>query len=265
MKNGKVKLDIDGPVAVLTLNDPSALNSVSVPMLEDIQAALDALEAKDSGVRCMILTGEGRGFCAGANLGGGISKEPGSKDSDAGDVLERFYHPILKRLRDLPFPMITAVNGVAAGVGMSFALMGDMILAAKSSYFLQAFRRIGLVPDGGSTYLLPRLVGLARAKELSLMADKLPAPTALEWGLINRVYEDDALMGEARKLATELANGPTVALGLIRKLYWNSPLNTYDDQLDLERNSQKIAGRTEDFGEGVKAFFEKRPAQFKGK
>ena len=182
-----------------------------------------------------------------------------------GDVLERFYHPILKRLRDLPFPMITAVNGVAAGVGMSFALMGDMILAAKSSYFLQAFRRIGLVPDGGSTYLLPRLVGLARAKELSLMADKLPAPTALEWGLINRVYEDDALMGEARKLATELANGPTVALGLIRKLYWNSPLNTYDDQLDLERNSQRIAGRTEDFGEGVKAFFEKRPAQFKGK
>ena len=121
------------------------------------------------------------------------------------------------------------------------------------------------MPDGGSTYLLPRLVGLARAKELSLMADKLPAPTALEWGLINRVYEDDALMGEARKLATELANGPTVALGLIRKLYWNSPLNTYDAQLDLERNSQKIAGRTEDFGEGVKAFFEKRPAQFKGK
>ncbi len=265
MKNGKVKLDIDGSVAVLTLNDPTALNAVSVPMLEDIQAALDALEAGDSGVRCLILTGEGRGFCAGANLGGGISREPGARNSDAGDVLERFYHPILKRLRDLPFPMITAVNGVAAGVGMSFALMGDMILAAKSSYFLQAFRRIGLVPDGGSTYLLPRLVGLARAKELSLMADKLPAPTALEWGLINRVYEDDALMGEARKLATELANGPTVALGLIRKLYWNSPLNTYDDQLDLERNSQKIAGRTEDFGEGVKAFFEKRPAQFKGK
>jgi 2-(1,2-epoxy-1,2-dihydrophenyl)acetyl-CoA isomerase len=265
MKNGKVKLDIDGPVATLTLNDPAALNAVSTPMLEDIQAALDALEAKDSGVRCLILTGEGRGFCAGANLGGGISKEPGSKDSDAGDVLERFYHPILKRLRDLPFPMITAVNGVAAGVGMSFALMGDMILAAKSSYFLQAFRRIGLVPDGGSTYLLPRLVGLARAKELSLMADKLPAEKALEWGLINRVHEDDALMGEARKLATELANGPTVALGLIRKLYWNSPLNTYDAQLDLERNSQKIAGRTEDFGEGVKAFFEKRPAQFKGK
>jgi 2-(1,2-epoxy-1,2-dihydrophenyl)acetyl-CoA isomerase len=140
-----------------------------------------------------------------------------------------------------------------------------MILAARSSYFLQAFRRIGLVPDGGSTYLLPRLVGLARAKELSLMAEKLPAEKALEWGLINRVHDDDALMGEARKLADELAAGPTVALGLIRKLYWNSPLNTYDAQLDLERQSQKIAGRTEDFAEGVKAFFEKRPARFQGR
>jgi 2-(1,2-epoxy-1,2-dihydrophenyl)acetyl-CoA isomerase len=265
MKNGKVKLDIADNIAVLTLNDPTALNAVSMGVLEDLIEALTVIEAKDSGVRCLIFTGEGRGFCAGANLGGGISREPGSADSDAGDVLERFYHPILKRLRDLPFPMITAVNGVAAGVGMSFALMGDMILAARSAYFLQAFRRIGLVPDGGSTYLLPRLVGLARAKELSLMAEKLPAEKALEWGLINRVYEDDALMGEAKKLASELANGPTVALGLIRKLYWNSPLNTYDDQLDLERQSQRIAGRTEDFGEGVKAFFDKRPAQFKGK
>ncbi|MBI1182233.1 MAG: enoyl-CoA hydratase/isomerase [Alphaproteobacteria bacterium] len=264
MKNGKVKLDVAGHVAVLTLNDPQALNVVSVAMLEDIQAALDALEKPDSGVRCLILTGEGRGFCAGANLGGGISGKPGAKDSDAGDVLERWYHPILKRLRDLPFPMITAVNGVAAGVGMSFALMGDMILAGRSSYFLQAFRRIGLVPDGGSTYLLPRLVGLARAKELSLMAEKLPAEKALAWGLINRVHDDDALMEEARTLAAELAAGPTVALGLIRKLYWNSPLNTYDEQLELERQSQKVAGRTADFGEGVKAFFEKRPAEFKG-
>ncbi|MEN3952011.1 enoyl-CoA hydratase/isomerase [Iodidimonas sp. SYSU 1G8] len=265
MKNGKVKLDIADNIAVLTLNDPVALNAVSMGVLEDLIEALTVIEDKNSGVRCLIFTGEGRGFCAGANLGGGISKEPGSSDSDAGDVLERFYHPILKRLRDLPFPMITAVNGVAAGVGMSFALMGDMILAARSAYFLQAFRRIGLVPDGGSTYLLPRLVGLARAKELSLMAEKLPAEKALEWGLINRVYDDAALMDEARKLASELANGPTVALGLIRKLYWNSPLNTYDDQLDLERQSQKIAGRTEDFGEGVKAFFDKRPAQFRGK
>lgn len=265
MQNGKVKLDIQGPVAIATLNDPDALNAVSHGMLEDLASMLDAVEAPDSGIRCLILTGEGRGFCAGANLGGGITDGDTDKsEQDAGDVLERFYHPILKRLRDLPMPFITAVNGVAAGVGMSFAMMGDMVLAGKSSYFLQAFRRIGLVPDGGSTYLLPRLVGLARAKELSILAEKLPAEKAMEWGIVNRVYEDDALMGEAMALATELANGPTVALGLIRKLYWESPLNTYDAQLDLERQSQKVAGQTEDFAEGVQAFFEKRPAEFKG-
>ncbi|MFN3233433.1 MAG: enoyl-CoA hydratase/isomerase [Alphaproteobacteria bacterium] len=264
MNEVKAKLAIDGPVATLTLNDPDALNAVSIPMLEAIGAALDQVEDPASGARCLILTGEGRGFCAGANLGGGIS-DMDDGERDAGDVLERYYHPLLKRFRDLEMPFIAAVNGVAAGVGMSFAMMGDMILAGRSSYFLQAFRRIGLVPDGGSTYLLPRLVGMARAKELSIMAEKLPAEKAMEWGIVNRVHDDDALMAEAQKLATELANGPTVALKLIRSLYWNSPLNTYDEQLDLERQSQKIAGQTDDFGEGVKAFFEKRPAEFKGK
>jgi len=264
MSEAKAKLSIDGPVATLTLNDPDALNAVSIPMLDAMGAALDKVEDKSSGVRCVILTGEGRGFCAGANLGGGISNMD-DPDRDAGEVLEKHYHPLLRRLRDLEMPLLTAVNGVAAGVGMSFAMMGDLILAARSSYFLQAFRRIGLVPDGGSTYLLPRLVGLARAKELSILAEKLPAEKALEWGLINRVYDDAELMGEAMKLATELANGPTLALKLIRKLYWDSPLNTYEQQLDLERQSQRIAGRSEDFREGVKAFFEKRPAEFKGK
>lgn len=265
MSKKKVKLEFKDTVAVLTLNDPDALNAVSIAMLEDLSDALDQIENPDNGVRCMILTGEGRGFCAGANLSGGISNEEDGAERDAGDVLEKYYHPLLKRLRDLPVPFLTAVNGVAAGVGMSFAMMGDLVLAARSSYFMQAFRRIGLVPDGGSTYLLPRLVGMARAKELSILAEKLPAEQALEWGLINRVYDDDALMSEAFKLAEELANGPTVTLKLIRNLYWQSPLNTYDQQLDLERESQKISGRTEDFGEGVKAFFEKRPAQFKGK
>ena len=148
---------------------------------------------------------------------------------------------------------------------MSFALMGDMVLAARSAYFLQAFRRIGLVPDGGSTWILPRLVGRARAMELSLMGERLPAETALEWGLINRVYDDAALMDEAMKLARDLASGPTVALGLIRRLYWQSPENSYEQQLDLERQSQKIAGTSEDAREGATAFLEKRPAQFKGR
>jgi 2-(1,2-epoxy-1,2-dihydrophenyl)acetyl-CoA isomerase len=265
MSARKVKLDIHDGIATLTLNDPAALNAVSLPMLEALADALTEIETPDNGVRCVLLTGEGRGFCAGANLQGGGSSAGNPEERDAGDALERYYHPILRRIRDLEMPFITVVNGVAAGVGMSFAMMGDLILAGKSSYFLQAFRRIGLVPDGGSTYLLPRLVGLARAKELSILAEKLPAEKALDWGLVNRVYEDDALMDEAVALAKELAAGPTVSLSLIRKLYWNSPLNSYDEQLDLERQSQKIAGRTSDFSEGVQAFLEKRPARFTGK
>ena len=157
------------------------------------------------------------------------------------------------------------MNGAAAGAGMSLALMGDLVLAARSAYFLQAFRRIGLVPDCGSTWLLPRLVGRARALELSLLGEKLPAATALEWGLVNRVLDDDRLLDEARVLARSLAEGPTVALGLIRRLYWESPTNGLEDQLDLEARLQRQAGATEDFAEGVRAFLEKRPARFAGR
>ncbi|HRI17609.1 MAG TPA: enoyl-CoA hydratase-related protein, partial [Burkholderiaceae bacterium] len=160
----------------------------------------------------------------------------------------------MRRIRRLHCPLVTAVNGPAAGAGMSFALLGDMVLCARSAYFLQAFRRIGLVPDCGSTWLLPRLIGRARAIELSLMGERLPAEKALEWGLVNRVYDDAALMDEAMKLAHELANGPTVALSLIRKLYWDSPENSFEEQLNLEFESQRVAGAAEDFREGVTAF-----------
>lgn len=269
MEFNKVKVDMDGDVAILTLNDPKALNAVSPDMLEGLADALEWIDTPDNGVRCVVMTGEGRGFCAGANLAGGRPGErPGEQRSnaqpDAGQALEQKYHPILRKIRKLKMPFITAVNGPAAGVGMSFALMGDMVLAAKSSYFLQAFRRIGLVPDGGSTYLLPRLIGVARAKELSLLGEKLPADTALSWGLINRVYDDDALVSEAMAMAKELASGPTRTLGLIREAYADSFDNTYEEQLDKERWLQREAGRTEDFKEGVKAFLEKRPAAFKG-
>jgi 2-(1,2-epoxy-1,2-dihydrophenyl)acetyl-CoA isomerase len=259
----RVKLDIEGPVAVLKFNHPEVMNAVSMEMLGGLKEALDTIEDPDTKARCLVLTGEGRAFCAGANLQG--RNAPKTNRRDPGSALETGYHPILRRLRNLPMPLVTAVNGAAAGVGMSFALMGDMILAARSAYFLQAFRRIGLVPDGGSTWVLPRLVGRARAMELSLMGERLPAETALEWGLINRVYDDAALKDEAMKLARELANGPTVALGLIRRLYWQSPENSYEQQLDLERQSQKIAGNSEDAREGATAFLEKRPAQFKGR
>ena len=266
MSEPKVKLDIQDNIATLTLNDPAALNAVSIPMLEALADALSEIENPDNNVRCVLMTGEGRGFCAGANLQGrGSSDESSNQRPDAGNALEVYYHPILRRIRNLPMPFITAVNGPAAGVGMSFAIMGDLVLAAESAYFMQAFRRIGLVPDGGSTYVLPRLVGVARAKELSLLGEKLPAQKAMDWGIVNRIYADDELMTEARAMAADLASGPTVSLGMIRNLYWNTLDNTFEQQVDLERQSQRIAGRTDDFAEGVQAFLEKRPAKFEGK
>jgi 2-(1,2-epoxy-1,2-dihydrophenyl)acetyl-CoA isomerase len=258
-----VTLEFDGAVAVLKLDHQEVMNAVSLDMLGGLAEALDAIEDKRDEVRCLVLTGAGRAFCTGANLQGRNNQKPGR--SNAGAALETAFHPFLRRLRALHCPIVTSVNGPAAGAGMSFALMGDMILCARSSYFLQAFRRIGLVPDCGSTWLLPRLIGKARSVELSLMGERLPAEKALEWGLVNRVYDDAALMEETMKLAHELAHGPTVALSLIRKLYWDSPDNSFEDQLNLEFESQRMAGSTADFKEGVTAFLEKRPAKFKGK
>lgn len=258
-----VTLDFDGSVAVLKLDHPEVMNAVSIDMLGGLAEALDEIEERKAEVRCLVVTGAGRAFCTGANLQGrNAQAKPGR--SNAGAALETAFHPFLRRLRNLHCPIVTAVNGPAAGAGMSFALMGDMILCAKSAYFLQAFRRIGLVPDCGSTWLLPRLVGKARAIELSLLGEKLPAETALQWGLVNRVYDDAALMEETMKLARDLANGPTVALAQIRRLYWDSPENSFEEQLNEEFQSQRIAGNTSDFKEGVSAFLEKRPAKFKG-
>jgi 2-(1,2-epoxy-1,2-dihydrophenyl)acetyl-CoA isomerase len=259
-----VTLDIDGQVAILKLDHPEVMNAVSMEMLGGLAEALDEIDGRRPDVRCLVMTGAGRAFCAGANLQGRNDVKPGGR-TNAGATLETGYHPFLRRLRNLHCPIVTSVNGAAAGAGMSFALMGDMILCARSAYFLQAFRRIGLVPDCGSTWLLPRLIGKARSVELSLMGERLPAGKALEWGLVNRVYDDAALMEETMKLAHELANGPTVALSLIRKLYWDSPDNSFEDQLNLEFESQRIAGSAEDFTEGVTAFLGKRPAKFKGK
>jgi 2-(1,2-epoxy-1,2-dihydrophenyl)acetyl-CoA isomerase len=252
-----------GHVAILTMNHPEVMNAVSSKMIEGLIAALEHIDASTD-LRAVILTGEGKGFCSGANLSD-VPAGGGGGPRDAGAPLETAYHPLLRRFRNLRIPLITAVNGAAAGVGMSFALMGDLILAARSAYFLQAFSRIGLVPDGGSTWLLPRLVGLARARELSLLAERLPAEKALEWGLINRVHDDGALMDEALKLADRLAEGPTRAYSLIRRLYWETTRNSFEEQLDLERWSQRQAGFSEDFIEGVTAFLQKRPAKFQGK
>jgi 2-(1,2-epoxy-1,2-dihydrophenyl)acetyl-CoA isomerase len=258
------RLEFDGPVATLIFDHQEVMNAFSQDMYGGLTEALDVIEDKREEVRCVVLTGAGKAFCTGANLQGRNSDQsPGRKN--AGSALETVFHPFLRRLRNLHCPIVTSVNGPAAGAGMSFALMGDIILCARSSYFLQAFRRIGLVPDCGSTWMLPRLIGKARSVELSLLGERLPAEKALEWGLVNRVVDDAALADETRKLAHDLANGPTVALSLIRQLYWESPHNSFEQQLDLEMRSQLKAGKSEDFKEGVGAFLEKRPAKFKGR
>jgi 2-(1,2-epoxy-1,2-dihydrophenyl)acetyl-CoA isomerase len=246
-------------VAVLKLNAPEVLNALSPDMVQEVAHAVGEIIKSDA--RCLLLTGEGRAFSAGANL---QAREKGDEAlPPAGSVLETHYHPLMTKLRNMEIPMVSAVNGPAVGVGMSFALVADMVVASKSAYFLQAFANIGLVPDGGATYLLPRMIGWSRAMELSLMAEKLPAEKAFEWGLINRLVEDDQLMEEALKIAAKLANGP-MSLGLIKQAYWASFSNSYAEQFQLEANLQQKASMSQDNREGVDAFLEKRPAKFTG-
>lgn len=267
MSYSKIILRVADGVATVTLNDPGTLNAASIAMVEELADAFGRIAAGEEGARAVVLTGEGRGFCSGANLQGrGPASGSSGSDGrpDAGASLETHFNPFIRLMRDFPMPLVTAVNGVAAGVGCSIALMGDIILASESAYFLQAFRRIGLVPDGGSTYLLPRMIGRARAMEMTLLGEKLPAAKALEWGLINRVVQDFELIVEARRIAQELANGPK-ALGMIRRLMWESLDAQFSDQLAAEAKTQSVAGKTDDFAEGVKAFLEKRPAVFSGR
>ena len=257
----KVRYALENGVAILTMSDPGTMNAAGLDMAQDLTAAF---EKAVSEARAVVLTGEGRGFCSGANLsGGGPAARQSDGPPDAGAALETIYNPLVTRMRDLPIPFVTAVNGAAAGVGCSLALMGDLIVVGESAYFLQAFRRIGLVPDGGSTYLLPRMIGRARAMEMMLLGEKVPAKTALDWGMVNRCVPDTELLSTAKTLATELANGPA-SVAMIRKIGWASLDNDWKDQLHLERVTQRDAGRTADFAEGVAAFLQKRPANFKG-
>jgi 2-(1,2-epoxy-1,2-dihydrophenyl)acetyl-CoA isomerase len=251
-----VTLTTEDKVAIVALNQPDTVNALSERVVGGLNAALDAVEA--GAFRALVLTGSGRGFCSGADL----KELAGRRTEGAGKVLEQLYHPLFRRLRDLDMPIVTAVNGAAVGIGMSLALMGDLIVAGASAYFLLSFTRIGLVPDGGATWLLPRTIGLARARELALLAEKLPAEKALEWGLINRVVDDALLMDEAMTLARRLADGPA-ALSLTRKLFWDA--EGYEAQLAREAAAQERAGATEDFAEGLSAFREKREPMFSGK
>ncbi len=257
----KIKLSMDGDVAIIAFNDPATMNAAGVDTAEQLTDAFRQVADGGLGARAVVLTGEGRGFCSGANLS---STGSGGEPRDAGSSLERIYNPLVTLVRDLPVPIVTAVNGAAAGIGCSFALMGDIIVAGESAYFMQAFRRIGLVPDGGSTYLLPRMIGRARAMEMMMLGDKVAGPKALEWGLINRCVPDAELMDTALAFARELAKGPK-SLGMIRRLVWDALDTEWKAQLKAEAVTQSRAGQTEDFAEGVAAFLQKRPASFKGR
>jgi 2-(1,2-epoxy-1,2-dihydrophenyl)acetyl-CoA isomerase len=253
-------VNTEDSVAVVTLSDPATMNAAGVDLVMELADAFGKLAA-DKGVRAVILTGEGRGFCSGANLQPSTGVGQGGGARDAGSGLKQHYNPFMTLLRDFPKPLVTAINGAAAGVGCSLALVGDIIVAAESAYFLQAFRRIGLVPDGGSTYLLPRMIGRARAMEMTMLGERVPAAKAEQWGMINRCVPDAELMTTARTFAKALADGPE-SLVLTRKLMWNSLDTAWAEQLDAEADTQSVAGRSPDFAEGVRAFLEKRPAEF---
>lgn len=263
----KIKLDAADAIATVTLADPATLNAAALDMVEELIHAFESL-AQDSSVRAVILTGEGRGFCSGANLSdprtlSGVLGR-GGEAPDLGLALESHYRPFIERLRASPVPVIAAVNGPCAGIGMAFALACDLIVAGEGARFILAFRRIGLVPDGGLTWLLPRLVGKARALEMMLLGEDVSARTALDWGMINRVVPDVELMEVAQALAVKLATGPK-SLGLMRALVWEALDQPLHAQLESERGAQSEAGRTQDFREGVTAFQQKRPAAFSGR
>ncbi|HEX7968672.1 MAG TPA: 2-(1,2-epoxy-1,2-dihydrophenyl)acetyl-CoA isomerase PaaG [Stellaceae bacterium] len=249
-------------VGTLTLNRPERLNSFNARMHEEVAAVLGTIE-RDAAIRALLLTGAGRGFCAGQDLN--LRDAGNAADFDAGAALERYYNPLIRRLRSLKKPIVAAVNGPAAGAGANIAFACDIVIAARSASFLQAFCRLGLVPDAGGTWFLPRLAGYARAMGMAMLGEPLPAETAAQWGLIWKVVEDDKLMAEARGLATRLAQGPTVGLGLIKEIMNRSLENGLDAQLDLERDLQRAAAKSEDFREGVAAFLEKRSARFSGR
>src|SRR5436189_3243835 len=247
---------------VITLNRPRYLNAFNEARHRALRAAL--VEAEEDGdCRALLLTGTGGAFCAGQDLRERVTAE--GKTTVLGEALETYYNPLVRKLRALPFPVVAAVNGVAAGAGANVALACDIVLAARSASFVQAFARIGLVPDSGGTWFLPRLVGAARARGLALTAEPLPAERAEAWGLIWKAVDDALLMAEAHKLCAHFATAPTVGLGLIKRALEESWGNDLDAQLDLERELQREASLTPDYAEGVRAFLEKRTPLFTGR
>lgn len=256
-------LDTTDGIATLTMNRPEKLNAMAQESLDLFVDLLDRV--RDEGeARVLLLTGKGRAFCSGADLAAEDPKTGGIPD-DRGVGLEKGHNLVAERLRYLPIPVVCAVNGGAAGGGCGYALAGDIVIAARSAYFLQPFANIGLVPDVGATWLLPRLIGKARATGMMMLGERIGAEQAADWGLIWRMVEDDALMDEAMAIARKLANGPTVAYGLMRQGIADAMELSLTQTLAMERRNQRIAGNSADHHEGVAAFLEKRAPNFTGK
>lgn len=249
--------------ATVTLNRPKQLNALNEPMLIRLGDIVSELEADES-CRAILLTGAGRGFCAGQDLADCRPSQDAAPFDLAG-LMDRCYHPVLRQIRSMAKPVICAVNGVAAGGGANLALACDIVLAANSAQFIQTFGRIGLIPDCGGTFVLPRLIGEARARALSILTEPLTAEKAESWGMIWRAIPDEELVSEAEAMATKLATQPTQAIAFLKQAYAASYHNDFDSQLDVERDLQGKATETADYAEGVTAFFEKRPPLFQGR
>ena len=262
MNEETVLFEAKDGVGIITLNRPDKLNSFNEVQHKALAKALDTVES-DPSIRCLLLTGAGRGFCAGQDLSD-RNVAPGSASVDLGETIGTYYNPLIKRLHNSDIPTICAVNGVAAGAGANLALAFDIVLAARSAKFVQVFSNIGLIPDSGGTYILPRNLGQARAMGLALLATPLKAEQAKEWGLIWDVHDDDILYGEAFKMAASLANRPTLGFKLTRKAIRQSFDNPLAKQLELEQKWQQQAGFSHDYKEGVSAFMSKRKPEFKG-
>jgi 2-(1,2-epoxy-1,2-dihydrophenyl)acetyl-CoA isomerase len=258
-----IRSEVRDGVAFVTLDRPAVLNSFNRAMARELQATLDEL-APRADVRALVLTGAGRAFCAGQDLAEVVPPD-GSPGPEVSAVVAESYNPLVRRIAALEKPIVCAVNGVAAGAGANLALACDFVLAAKNASFIQSFVNIGLVPDSGGTFLLPRLVGLARAKALAMLGDRLTAEQALAYGLIYAVHEPDALAKESESLAIRLAQMPTLALGLTKRALHASLDSDLERQLELERQLQGVAAKSHDYQEGVKAFQEKRKPRFLGR
>jgi len=257
-----IQFKIEDGVALLTLNRPDRLNSLTQAMHLEMRDALETLQA-DKSARVLVLTGAGRGFCAGQDLAD-RSVEPGAQGVDLGESVEKFYAPLVLTLKNLPMPVICAVNGVAAGAGANLALACDIVVAAKSASFIEAFCKLGLIPDTGGTWHLPRLIGPARAAGLAMLGEKLSAEKAEQWGLIWACVPDEALMDEVMAMAEHFASAPTKGLAFTKKALQASYANTLPEQLKLEGEMMRELGYSHDYREGVAAFLAKRPAHFKG-